>query len=85
MELCFFCPVTRSVFRSAHWDQEGAFKVCVDSDGQKRLQGRVRVACPLCGGMHDYAPDELPCPMRFDGDDSALVCNKEGGDSWQGK
>ncbi len=67
MELCFFCPVKRDVFRTDRWMASGCETVSLDHEGNKRLQGTVTAACPLCGGEHVYTPDELPCPLAVDG------------------
>lgn len=63
MELCFFCPVKRDVFRTDRWEASGCESVCLDHEGLKHLCGTVTAACPLCGGAHVYQPDELPCPL----------------------
>lgn len=79
MELFFTCPVTSGVFRSAEWQVEGCLDVSMDAAGRKRLQGTVRAACPLCGGEHEYAPDELACPLSLRGDDAGGNDNAKGG------
>lgn len=63
VELYFFCPVIRDVFRTDRWEVSGCETVSLDHAGNKRLQGTVTVACPLCGEEHVYSPDELPCPL----------------------
>ncbi|GAB6111543.1 hypothetical protein JCM14713_13010 [Desulfomicrobium salsuginis] len=65
MELCFFCPVVSASFLSASWEICGSLELETDRDGGKRLRGKVRAACPLCGGEHVYDPDELACPLSF--------------------
>jgi hypothetical protein len=80
MELLFYCPVTCRVFWSPRWQVEGCMDVSVDEDGRKRLQGRVRTACPLCGGEHVYDPDELACPLSKHGEDVGGNCNTKGGE-----
>lgn len=62
MELPFVCPVMGRFFSSSHWETTD-LAVGQDADGNKCLRGRVRVACPLCGGWHDFAPEELVCPL----------------------
>ena len=63
MELCFFCPVRRDVFRTDRWEASGCETVSRDPEGNRRLTGTVTVTCPLCGGEHVYSPEELPCPL----------------------
>jgi len=83
MELCFFCPVRRKLFHSARWSAEGCLEVVEDRSGQRRLRGKVRVECPLCGGEHAYDPDELACPLSRNEDDGQGDCNTEGGERWR--
>ena len=63
VELCFYCPVKREVYRTAQWETAGCVTVERDHMGTKRLQGSITAACPLCSGTHVFMPDELPCPL----------------------
>ena len=78
MELSFVCPVLRRVFSSSRWEAEG-LAVATDTDGRKRLDGVVRVVCPLCGGWHEYAPEELACPLTGVKPGVGEDCNGKGG------
>lgn len=78
MELPFVCPVVGRVFSSSCWETRD-LAVVLDADGKKCLRGRVRVACPLCGGWHDFAPEELACPLAGAVPDAGEDRNGKGG------
>ena len=78
MELSFVCPVLRCVFSSARWEAEG-LAVVRDRTGRRCLGGLVRGACPLCGGWHEYAPEELACPLTGVKPGVGEDCNGKGG------
>ena len=69
MELCFSCPVKKTTFSSSVWEMDGCIDVAVDRDGGKRLLGKVRTLCPLCGVEHVYDVAELACPLGDGGDE----------------
>ena len=64
VELCFFCPVKREVFRTDRWEASGCLTAVLDGEGNRHLQGSVTAVCPLCGDRHVFLPDELPCPLE---------------------
>jgi hypothetical protein len=63
MELCFVFPAKGVSFHSSSWEMEGCVDVVTAPGGCKRLLGKVRTQCPLCGVEHVYDVAELACPL----------------------
>lgn len=79
MELYFLCPEKQVGFWSADWTTDHGLQVHVEENGSKRLQGTVRVQCPLCRAEHAYAPDELACPLTIAGSGGRRSQKTKGG------
>jgi len=69
MNFIFTCPVTHKTFET------DAFRVIEDNgvrmnpSGQKVWQARIELSdpCPICGDIHIYHPQDLPCPFTTPG------------------
>lgn len=62
MEFYFFCPIKEQGFCSADWRNKGELQVIKDEKG-RRLEGLIEVICPLCGRMHQFAPEQVACSL----------------------
>jgi len=65
MELFFICPVGNRNFSTSRWEIPGSLSIVSDHRDGKKLMGRVEVFCPYCREVHEYEPDEIPCPFEL--------------------
>ncbi len=79
MELYFKCPRRHVGFLSEAWTVDSGLRVHVEKDGTKRLQGTVRVVCPVCRAEHAFRPDELACPLTSAKSEQPCSPNPKGG------
>ena len=66
MKFIFTCPITHQAFETDAFRILEDKGIRTDASGHRIWDARIELLdpCPVCGAVHRYNPEDLPCPFN---------------------